>query len=287
MKNLKLKILLITLSGSFYTASSLANNDLGGWQPQIVEKMYVLPPKHLNKVLNNDFNSSSLALNLQSTDSNIKSKIKKINDLKKMLPGLSSEETMEINHQIIVNKRDYIKDMNNLLKMKKQKLNTKKIFFKKIETKLKNKKITNKVNSKFFENKKIAMKRSQEIDFKVLEDTSNDFSSKSKYFEQYQINKDAVKKLQLAIEKHPMNKHSILSKNPQNKLEAINNFVHSIDSEIAVLDMKEQMISYMAKIVALDAMSLAESVTQIADNQNQNKIINYNDPINAISFFTE
>ena len=40
MKNLKLKILLITLSGSFYTASSLANNDLGGWQPQIVEKMY-------------------------------------------------------------------------------------------------------------------------------------------------------------------------------------------------------------------------------------------------------
>ena len=78
-----------------------------------------------------------------------------------------------------------------------------------------------------------------------------------------------------------------MSGNPRNKLEAINNFVHSIDSEIAVLDMKEQMISYMAKIVALDAMSLAESVTQIADNQNQNKIINYNDPINAISFFTE
>ena len=41
MKNLKLKILLITLSGSLYTASSLASNDLGGWQPQIVEKMYV------------------------------------------------------------------------------------------------------------------------------------------------------------------------------------------------------------------------------------------------------
>ncbi len=285
MDKVKLNLLIIVISSLFYSKISIANSTSGEWKPQIIEKMYILPPKQLNKVLNNDFNSSILALNLQNTDSKIKSKIKKINDLKIMLPDLSQEDKMEINHQIIVNKRDYIKEMNDLLNMKKQKLNTKKNFFIRIEKKLKNKKIVNKNFSKFEEDKKNAIKRSKSLDFKILEDTSSDFTKKSKYFEQYQSNNKAIKKLELAIKNHPMNKQNILVKNPQNKLEAVQNFIQSIDAEIAVLDMKEQIISYMAKIVALDAMSLAESIT-LVDNSNENDMKNYNDPINAIEFFT-
>ncbi len=286
MKNIKLNLSIIIISSLFYSQMCIANNNSGEWKPQIVEKMFVLPPKHLNKVLNNDFNNSILALNLQNTDSKIKSKINKINDLKILLkPGLSTEDNMEINHQIIVNKRDYIKDMNNLLTMKKQKLNTKKAFFKELEKKIKNKKIVNKNISKFMENKKNALKRSKSLDFKILEDTSSEFVKKSKYFEQYQINNNAIKKLELAIKNHPMNKQNVMSKDPQNKLEAIQNFIQNIDSEIAVLDMKEQIISYMAKMVALDAMSLAESVT-IFDDKNQTGSKNYNDPLGAIEIFT-
>jgi hypothetical protein len=103
--------------------------------PQIVEKMYLLPPKHLNKVLNNDFKTSLLATNLRDTDNKIKSKIGKINELNSFLPNASKDETLEIKHQIILNKRDYIKDMNNLIIMKKQKLETKKAFFEKIKNK--------------------------------------------------------------------------------------------------------------------------------------------------------
>ena len=79
---------------------------------------------------------------------------------------------------------------------------------------------------------------------------------------------------------------NILYKDPLNKIEAINNYVHEIDTEIAVLEMKEQMINYMAKIVALDAMSLAEKVA--FDDENNNKVVptNFNDPVNVISVFT-
>ena len=124
MKNSNIKLFLIILSASFYSASSLAQGNVSGWKPQIVEKMYVLPPKHLNKVLNNDFNKSLLAINLQNTDNKIKNKIEKISELNSLLPGGSKEEALEIQHQIIINKRDYIKDMNDLLIMKKEKLNT-------------------------------------------------------------------------------------------------------------------------------------------------------------------
>ena len=286
MKNSNIKLFLFILSVSFYSANSLAQNNVNGWKPQIVEKMYVLPPKHLNKVLNNDFNKSLLAINLQNTDNKIKNRIKKISELNSLLPGSSKEEGLEIQHQIIINKRDYIKDMNDLLIMKKEKLNTKKIFFKKIEKKFKGNSLKNKTTSNFLNNKSSAIKRSQKLDFKILENTSYNLSKRSKYFKQYQINKDAVKKLKLAIEKHPMSNKNILYKDPLNKVEAINNYVHEIDTEIAVLEMKEQMINYMAKIVALDAMSLAEKVA--FDDENNNKVVptNFNDPVNVISVFT-
>lgn len=286
MKNSNIKSFLIILSVSFYSANSLAQSNVNGWKPQIVEKMYVLPPKHLNKVLNNDFNKSLLAINLQNTDNKIKNRIEKISELNSLLPGSSKEEGLEIQHQIIINKRDYIKDMNDLLIMKKEKLNTKKIFFEKLKKKFKGNSLKNKTTSNFLNNKSTAIQRSQKLDFKILENTSYNLSKRSKYFKQYQINKDAVKKLKLAIEKHPMSNKNILYKDPLNKVEAINNYVHEIDTEIAVLEMKEQMINYMAKIVALDAMSLAEKVA--FDDENNNKVVptNFNDPVNVISVFT-
>ena len=286
MKNINIKIFLIIVIGSIYPISSSANNDFGEWKPQIVEKMFILPPEHLNKVLNNDFNKSILAVNLRNTNNKIKTNIDKIKDLNLLLPGKTDEEVMEIKHQIILHKRDYVKDMNDLLMIKKQRLNTKKTFFNKIVKNIKIKSFKNKSNNKFFKNQNIALQRSQKLDFKILANTSINLSKKSKYFNQYQINKDAVMQLQLAIEKHPMNTQDILSKNPKNKIEAVRNYLHNLDTEIAVLEMKEQMINYMAKIVALDAMNLAENVAFNLNKQGNEKSINFNDPVNAIAVFT-
>jgi len=286
MKNTNIKLFLIILSGSFYSVSSLANNNMGEWKPQIVEKMYILPPKHLNKVLNNDFNKSLLALNLQNTDNKIKNKIQKISELNSLLSGTSNEESLEIKHQIIINKKNYIKDMNDFLIMKKQKLNTKKIFFQKIQKNIKTNSLISKASTKFLNNKNIAMKRAEKLNFKIIENSSYNVSKQSKYFEQYQVNKDAMRKLKLAIEKHPMSNKNILSNDPKNKMEAIRNYIHNIETEIAVLDMKEQMIHYMAKIVILDAMSLAENISLASENEKEIISTNFNDPVNIISIFT-
>tara|TARA_B110000914_G_scaffold219236_1_gene227585 strand:- start:583 stop:1098 length:516 start_codon:yes stop_codon:yes gene_type:complete len=170
--------------------------------------------------------------------------------------------------------------------MKKQKLNTKKIFFQKIQKNIKNNSLIGKASTKFLNNKNIAMKRAEKLNFKIIENSSYNISKQSKYFEQYQVNKDAMRKLKLAIEKHPMSNKNILSNDPKNKMEAIRNYVHSIETEIAVLDMKEQMIHYMAKIVVLDAMSLAENITFASENEKDIISTNFNDPVNIISIFT-
>tara|TARA_B100000989_G_C19457710_1_gene434806 strand:- start:229 stop:1095 length:867 start_codon:yes stop_codon:yes gene_type:complete len=287
MKNINFSITILFLLAPFYSYSGLA--DLGGenWKPQIVEKMYVLPPQHLNKVLNNDFNKSILAINLQNKDNKIKNKIDKINELNSLLPRASQEENLEIKHQIIINKRDYIKDMNDLLEMKKQKLVTKKKIFNKIKKRIDLKSLNSKHNNAFLENRQDAIKRAQKLDFKILESTSYNTSKKSKYFEKYQVNKNAINALKLAIEKHPMNNQNILSKDPKSKIEALRSYIHNIQTEIAVLEMKEQIINYMAKIVALDAMQLAEKVSEINVNDVNTNPSDINDPTNVINIFTK
>ena len=111
--------------------------------------------------------------------------------------------------------------------------------------------------------------------------------SGSKYFEQYQVNKNAINSLKLAIEKHPMSTQNILSKDPKNKMEVIRSYIHNIETEIAVLEMKEQIINYMAKIVALDAMQLAEKVSEINVNDVDTNTSVMNDPTNLINIFTK
>ena len=52
MKNDTIKLLFIFTPALFGSFPALANVSGGDWKPQIVEKMFVLPPQHLQKVLN-------------------------------------------------------------------------------------------------------------------------------------------------------------------------------------------------------------------------------------------
>tara|TARA_B100001063_G_scaffold174206_1_gene163287 strand:- start:33 stop:557 length:525 start_codon:yes stop_codon:yes gene_type:complete len=173
--------------------------------------------------------------------------------------------------------------------MKKQKLETKKAFFEKIKTNIKYNNKNNINQSAFLNNKSKALERAQRLDLKIIEKTSLNINEKSKYFKQYETNKNAIEKLKIAIKNHPMNEKSVLSNNSDNKLDAIANYIYNIETEIAVLEMKEQMMSYMAKIVVLDTMNLAENVSGIKQNLNGTfpSGENYNDPENIIDIFTK
>ena len=75
--------------------------------------MFILLPKQLDRVLNNDFRSSSLYLNLKSADKKIQNRYTKIEELNKSIHEFSGEEKIELTHQVIVEKKEYIKDYMN------------------------------------------------------------------------------------------------------------------------------------------------------------------------------
>ena len=91
--------------------------------------------------------------------------------------------------------------------------------------------------------------------------------------------------LEKKIATHTMFKANDLLTNPQNKISSLDSFIQEIESELSVLELKEQMLTQMAKLVSLDAMDLAEVVSRNSFSESQSVYKDLNDPTNAIELF--
>ena len=286
MKNKLLNFALIKFFLILGSSQAIANLSNGEWQPQIVEKMYILPPKQLDRVLNNDFRNSSLYLNLKTADDKIKSRYSKIDQLNKSIPQFKGDEQIELKHQVIVEKKEYITDMSERLKIKREHLLTKKRFFEKIKRKTLFQKGNQnfKAQSKFQASREKALQRSKKLDKKISNLLiGNNMSNNSKYFSEYQKTMLAMQKLETKIKSHPKFQDNDLLLNSENKLESLNVFIDKLESELSVLALKEQVLTKMAKLVSLDAMELADSLQINVSPGNEFKDIN--DPTDSINLF--
>jgi hypothetical protein len=286
MKNKLLNFALIKFFLILGSSQAIANLSNGEWQPQIVEKMYILPPKQLDRVLNNDFRNSSLYLNLKTADDKIKSRYSKIDQLNKSIPQFKGDEQIELKHQVIVEKKEYITDMSERLKIKREHLLTKKRFFEKIKRKTLFQKGNQnfKAQSKFQASREKALQRSKKLDKKISNLLiGNNMSNNSKYFSEYQKTMLAMQKLETKIKSHPKFQENDLLLNSENKLESLNVFIDKLESELSVLALKEQVLIKMAKLVSLDAMELADSL-QINISQG-NEFKDVNDPTDSVILF--
>jgi len=286
MKNKLLNFALIKFFLILGSSQAIANLSDGEWQPQIVEKMYILPPKQLDRVLNNDFRNSSLYLNLKTADDKIKSRYSKIDQLNKSIPQFKGDEQIELKHQVIVEKKEYITDMSERLKIKREHLLTKKRFFEKIKRKTLfqkgNQNFT--TQSQFQASREKALQRSKKLDKKISNLLiGNNMSNNSKYFSEYQKTMLAMQKLETKIKSHPKFQENDLLLNSENKLESLNVFIDKLESELSVLALKEQVLTKMAKLVSLDAMELADSL-QINISQG-NEFKDVNDPTDSVNLF--
>ena len=286
MKNKLLNFALIKFILILGSTQAMANLSNGEWQPQIVEKMYILPPKQLDRVLNNDFRNSSLYLNLKTADDKIKSRYSKIDQLNKSIPQFKGDEQIELKHQVIVEKKEYITDMSERLKIKREHLLTKKRFFEKIKRKTLFQKGNQnfKAQSKFQASREKALKRSKKLDKKISNLLiGNNMSNNSKYFSEYQKTMSAMQQLETKIKSHPKFQENDLLLNSENKLESLNVFIDKLESELSVLALKEQVLTKMARLVSLDAMELADSL-QINISQG-NEFKDVNDPTDSVNLF--
>ena len=86
-------IALVGIS-QIHTAIAYAEIDRS-WRPQLSEKILLLPLKHMNNAIEQDFSKSGLARNMTSVESQISDQVSAISELKKNLSLYSEQEKIE------------------------------------------------------------------------------------------------------------------------------------------------------------------------------------------------
>ena len=116
-------ILAILVSVANPNAANAESNT--GWNPQLSERILLLPPKRLNDVIEQDFSKSGLAVNMTDIETEISGQASLISELSENLDNYQNEAKIEARHQVIVGKKNYIELLGEQTALKQLRLTTK------------------------------------------------------------------------------------------------------------------------------------------------------------------
>ena len=254
----------LTLSGQTLASSP------PGWQPQISEKILVLPQKQLERAIQRDFAASPLASDMMNVDQQISSEITNIQSLSENQHLYEGEAAIEVKHQVLAAKRAYIGLMGEQIGMKRKKLQTKLRLYRHLT------RTARRNDSNLAARREItaaivaAQQRAGAVESELREELFYSTNlPESKFGEDYAANRQAIESLRSAIANHPLNKADGSIDAPRNKIEELQRLAISVEAQLAILDMEDEVLGHMAKLLSLDAMAFAEEVAEIAYLSNE------------------
>ena len=249
----------LTLSGAALASSP------PGWQPQISEKILVLPQKQLERAIQRDFAASPLASDMMNVDQQIASEVTNIQSLSANQHLYEGEAAIEVKHQVLAAKRAYIGLMGEQIGMKRKKLQTKLRLYRHLA------RTARRNDSNLAERREItaaidaAQQRAGAVESELREELFYSTNlPETKFGEDYAANRQAIESLKSAIANHPLNQSDGSIDAPHNKIEELQRLAIFAEAQLAVLDMEDEVLGHMAKLLSLDAMAFAEEVAEIA-----------------------
>jgi hypothetical protein len=249
---------LALVTGTAHAASS------GGptWQPKVSERLVKLPPAFMKKSLDRDFARSALGQAVQDIEREIALKTQTLADLQQATGQAEGEVLIELKHQFLAEKRGYIDLMQQKQNLQRKQVMTRHRVLERLLAKL-NRKAggASAAKQKLVARQNAARQRfnasASQVDMKLFAESD---VPESKYSKEYGKNLQAIESLVAAIKSHPMNSQSTLDGDDVSKPEYVRRMVADAESELALIDQEQQVLGFMAKIVALDAMVLSEEI---------------------------
>ncbi len=287
LKYRNLLLIIMTFTGLSILGSQTALSQNGShWQPQLSEKILMLPPKHLNEVIETDFGKSGLANHMTNIESEISEQVSMINELASNIDNYENAELIEARHQVIVGKKNYIELLGEQNLLKQQRIKTKLNLlanlenavtrnFHKTENQSEISELQNELKSRSSE---VAAKLTQELSLETLQD-------ESKFSKAFNKKMTAISALKDAIASHRMQSQSGIDAN-LSKAEIIREMKLNTEAELALVDIENELLGHMAHLLSLDAMALAEdSASQSFDVATN--VMNFSTASDAVSLFIQ
>ena len=238
-----------------------ANSGSPTWQPKVSERLVKLPPAYMKKSLDRDFARSALGQAVQDIEREIGLKPQTLADLQQAIEQADGDVLIELKHQFLAEKRGYLDMMQQKQDLQRKQVSTRHRVLERLLAKL-NRKAggMSPAKQKLADQQTAARQRfnasASKVDMNLFAESD---VPESKYSREYGKNLQAIQSLVAAIKSHPMNSQSALD-DDISKPEYVRRMVADAEAELALIDQESQILGFMAKIVALDAMVLSEEI---------------------------
>ena len=271
----RLKMLLV--ASSLLSAMSITTVQAAGqpsdWQPVSSEKLISLPANYISQTIESDFLSSPLAAQIDALDESMNETVTSMHDIKAAIEGKSGDEEVELQHQFLQAKSDYLDLMAQKQTLDQQAMDTRRKIYEKVLVKV------NKANVNANSREVIELKQSQKNARKRMESAKalvdnallEAGGSATEYNNEYAKNVSKLEALKSAINVHKANASPAIDGQQVSKSDYVRHLLTSLNAEQAIFDQEKLMLSYMAKLVAMDAQTLEHQLLASSEQDTNEK----------------
>lgn len=260
----------LLLAGTLLSASVSAAPQGAGWQPVSSEKLIRLPANYISQTVESDYLASPLAAQIDALDQSMNETVTTLHELKATIAAHANEtgdeagdeQLVELKHQFLQAKSDYLDLMEQKQRLDQQGLETRRKLFEKVLVKI-NRVAANANSREVIELKQAqqnARKRMQSamalVDNALLEADDGKGDMNSDYRSDYRKNVAKLEALRSAINAHEANETPAIDGQTVSKADYVRHLLTSLNVEQAIFDQEKLMLGYMAKLVAMDAQAL-------------------------------
>lgn len=280
-------IVFLTIAGVGCAAANASERENTSWKPVASETLIKLPANLIEKRIQQDFDMSPLATELLGLENSIADKGTKIGALQSLLTDAAENDMVEERVSLVQLKSSYLDDMQLSQSLRQDALNQKQTLYEDVLRKLLQQHNSSanldmqKLRAKQQEAKNRMDKVIAQVDATLL---SDNLDRKSPYADEFAMNLGKIEQLKQAISKHQSSLAPSIDGVQVSAQEYVRQLLMQAASDQSLLDQEALMISYMAKLVALDAQSI-EFKLAYEENEDGVVINNFTKPSQAADLF--
>lgn len=252
--------LLLAAAGALALGTAApASANTPEWQPQASERLVKLPATYLEQAVKQDFEGSALAGALADVEQKIQARQKSLKEIRTALKKASDQKMRtELQHQLLVKKRGFVKLLGKRAELRRRQIKTRVDLYNRLLDQVRNDEPATAAAKQLRKNQQKAVERFKDVVGKVdMEMFGSVAAKQSEYNKEYTENRQAMERLVQAIKDHPLSAKATVDGKTVTKKQYLQRLVSKSEAQLALLDQKETMYGYMAKLVALDAMALS------------------------------
>jgi hypothetical protein len=249
-------------------SSHLYANTQNNWQPVSADALIELPANLIEKRIQQDFRMSPMAVELIQIEQQIGAKSQQIKALKSLISDADVNEMIDEKVDLIQLKSTFLDLMQAGQQLRQSQLENKMDVYQQVLAKL-YAQSNEDANSSTYQlrlSQDIARTRMEKVMQQVDETLLQDgYNQQSPYAQEFATNLAKIDQLKAAINTHKANLAATVDGVEVSTQEFMRQLLMQSSSEQSLLDQEALMLSYMAKIVALDAQSLEFAISEVQE----------------------